>query len=669
MTHPTQDIAARYAELIELIQVHDHAYYVLDAPNLNDREYDRLFDELKAIEASHPQLRRSDSPTGRVGGAPAEGFSRAAHQKRMYSLDNTYSATEVLEFVRRVEEGLGERAAFVVEPKLDGASLELEYRDGLLAAALTRGDGVEGEVITANARTIRGLPLSIPETGEVIVRGEVFIHRTDLEAVNIEREANGEARFANPRNAAAGSLRLLDPRTTAQRPLRIHLYELVAAPTMPQTHSQALERLRELGLPTHGLARQCDSAEQVLAAVEQMGQRRFELPYETDGAVIKLDNLAARDRLGFTARFPRFAVAYKFEAERATTRLLGITVQVGRTGALTPVAELEPVHLAGTTVSRATLHNEDEIRARDLRIGDQVVIEKAGEIIPQVVDVVPAPSAIRGEPFAMPLTCPACGALTARVEGEARWRCTNPLSCPAQLKAAVVHFARRQAMDIDHLGPSLVDQLVDQGLVRTVADLYRLTADQVANLPRMGRRSAENLISAIQGSRGRPLDKLLAAVGIPLVGDVAASQLAGRYESLSHFLAQEPVAEEESLSALHGIGPKLAASVASALRDARFAAVLADLVCLGIDPKPPVSQHQDGALRSLSFCVTGTLSRPRPEIHADIERAGGQVHTSVKKGTTYLVTGDKVGASKIDKARALGTKVISEAELLKFLGR
>ncbi|MCU0663035.1 MAG: NAD-dependent DNA ligase LigA [Myxococcota bacterium] len=667
MTTSTQDPMVRYGELIELIRAHDAAYYVLDAPTVSDREYDRLFQELRDIEAAHPELVRRDSPTRRVGGAPAEGFERGRHKHRMYSLDNTYNEDEVLAFVRRVEEGLGRSAAFIVEPKLDGASLELEYRGGTLAMALTRGDGTQGEVITANARTIRGLPLSIPEQGEVIVRGEVFIHRADLETVNLEREKAGEPRFVNPRNAAAGSLRLLDPRATARRPLRLCLYELVAAPVMPSTHAEALREIRRLGLPSHGRERWCARGSEVLSAVRTLGQGRAALPFDIDGAVIKLDDLAARAMLGFTARFPRFAVAYKFEAERATTRLLGITVQVGRTGALTPVAELEPVFLAGTTVSRASLHNEDEIHAKDIRVGDDVIIEKAGEIIPQVVDVVPAAAELRGQRFAMPGQCPACGAATARGEGEARWRCMGTLTCPAQLKASLVHFARRQAMDIDHLGPSVVEQLVDLDLVRSPADLYRLSAEKVASLPRMGEKSAQNLIDAIARSRHRTLDKLLAGIGIPLLGDVAATQISNRYESLRHFLEQDPAAEEEALSALHGIGPKLAASVAGALRDERFWGVLSELLNLGVNPKAQSRPAASGPLYGKTFCVTGTLSRPRTDIHADIERKGGQVHTSVKKGTTYLVAGEKVGASKIEKAKALGTKVISEAELLELL--
>jgi DNA ligase (NAD+) len=665
MSEPPDDVASRHAELVREIREHDRRYYVDHAPAISDRDYDRLFAELKQIEQRFPGLVSPESPTQRIGASPAEGFERVPHPRRMYSLDNTYDDEDVREFLVRVEEasGLSDGVRYVVEPKLDGASIELIYRDRALALALTRGDGVAGEDVTSNVRTIRSVPLAIEAAGEVIVRGEVFIHQTDLEQVNAQRESRGEALFANPRNAAAGSLRLLDPSITAARPLRIYIYELVASDGMPSTHADCLDWIAGQGLPTHGLQRFCADASEVIAALADFERMRGDLPYEIDGAVIKVDDLGQREALGFTARFPRWAVAYKFEAERAETELLGIAVQVGRTGALTPVAELAPIRLAGTTVSRASLHNEDEIRELDVRVGDTVVVEKAGEIIPQVIDVKPAGESRRQPPFQMPASCPVCGAPAVRGEGEARRRCTNRLACPGQIKAAIRHFAGRSAMDIEHLGPSLIDQLVETGMVADPADLFTLDRDRLAGLERMAEKSAANLVGAIEEARERPLDRLLTGLGIPLVGEVAARLLAVRYGSLSGFAGADPDAERTGLASIHGIGEKIADSVALALEDERFTGVVDKLLELGIDSQAAGSGRVEGPLAGKSFCVTGKLSRPRMQIHERIRTAGGEVHKVVKRGTTYLVIGDKVGKTKIDKARKLGTEVISEAQL------
>jgi DNA ligase (NAD+) len=659
----------RYAELVAAIRKHDRLYYVEDAPEIGDREYDRLFTEVKKIEAAYPDLIRPDSPTGRVGAEPKAGFVRVRHGKRMYSLDNTYDEVELEAFLIKIQSGLGGLdGTYVVEPKLDGASMELTYRDGLLVLAATRGDGVEGEDVTDGVRTIRSVPLGIPETGEVVVRGEVFINREALDEVNIEREATGEPPFANPRNAASGSLRLLDPRMTAKRPLRLFLYELVEAPVMPVTHSAALNWIAGQGLPVHGLEKKCISKEEVILAARSFQKIRHGLPYDLDGAVIKVDDLKLRAGLGYTSRFPKWAVAFKFEAEQAETELLGITVQVGRTGALTPVAELEPVELAGTTVARASLHNEDEIRTKDIRVGDTVLVEKAGEIIPQVVQSLPAGNSERGEPFSMPESCPSCGAPSVREAGEARWRCSNRLSCPGQLTASIQHFARRAAMDIEHLGPSLIKQLVDAELVSDPADLYFLNVKNIVGLERMAEKSATNLIEAIEASRMRSLDRLLGGLGIPLVGEVAARELATRYKTLSEFYVRNPDEEREQLAAIHGIGPKIAQSVAECLGDERFMAVIKKMLDAGIDAKASDDHAPPGPLKGVSFCVTGKLSKPRNAIHVMIKEAGGEVHTAVKKGTGYLVTGQGVGKTKIQKAEALGTIVIDEEKLTELLG-
>ena len=658
-------VVRRHAELVKEIRAHDRRYYVDNAPIVSDREYDKLFAELKDLERDHPDLVTGDSPTQRIGAQPVDGFERVPHPQRMYSLDNTYDEGELRDFLERVKGGLGDEGTvkLVVEPKLDGASMELIYRDGILEKALTRGDGIEGENVTSNVKTIRSLPLRIPSTGEVIARGEIFINRENLEAVNREREERGETAFANPRNAAAGSLRLLDPSITARRPLRIILYELIGATGMPGSHIECLEWLSDQGLPTHGVQRVCTSPEEVTAAISEFDSMRNDLPFEIDGAVVKVDRVDFRERLGFTARFPRWAVAYKFEALKARTRLVDILVQVGRTGALTPVAVLEPVALAGTTVSRASLHNEDEIRSKDIRVGDMVVVEKAGEIIPQVVEVIRARDTERGDPFVMPTTCPVCGGPTGREEGEARWRCTNRLACPGQLKAALRHFALRSAMDIEHLGPSLIDQLVNSELVRDPADLFSLTVEQVEGLDRMAKKSALNLIAAIDKSRGKTLDRLITGLGIPLVGEVAAVQLASRYESLSGFYQAIPAVQREELAVIHGIGDKMADSVASSLEDERFMGVVKRLLDLGVDPVAR-GESEKGSLTGMSFCLTGKLFEPRARIQERIRAAGGEVHSVVKKGTGYLVTGEKVGKSKIEKARAAGTEVIDEETLM-----
>jgi DNA ligase (NAD+) len=668
-TEMNEDIKKQYDALIDEIRDHDRRYYVDDAPSIGDREYDRLFQQLKDLEALHPEIKQPDSPTARVGGAPRDGFVKVPHALAMYSLDNTYSESDLFEFFDRVESGLGTKdVAYVVEPKMDGASIEIVYREGALFLAATRGDGEMGEDVTSNIRTVPSVPLTILETGEVVIRGEVLIFRKDLDAVNEERAAKNEPLFANPRNAAAGSLRLLDPSITAKRPLRVMFWELAIAPEMPKDHASCLQWMRDQGLPSHKLERRCTSRSEAMEAIHALETMRWNLPYEIDGAVIKVDDLASRKKLGFTARFPKFAVAFKFEAEKVMTKLLGISVQVGRTGVLTPVAELEPVQLAGTTVSRASLHNEDEIRDKDIRVGDLVLVEKAGEIIPQVTAVNPAPPEERGPPFVMPDFCPICGAPTAREAGEAKRRCTNRLSCAGQIKAGLQHFASRGAMNIDGLGPAIVDQLVDKGLVKDFADLYTLTKEKVAALDRMGDKSAANLIDAIRVSGDAALDRLISGLGIPLVGEVAAAELAGRYGSLSNFAAKKPEDERVALSEIHGIGPKIAESVASALSDERFHNVLKKLLDLGVNPRFEKSAASEGgSLVGLTFCVTGTLSTPREEIHEAIRKAGGIVHKAVSSNTRFLVAGDKVGQSKIKKAESVGTKVIDEKTLNEML--
>jgi DNA ligase (NAD+) len=662
--------SVRHAELVQEIRAHDHRYYVLDDPLIEDRAYDALYAELRALEAAHPELESEESPTRRVGGAPRTDLRTVEHAAPMLSLDNTYSAAELAEFARRVRDrvGVGSEARFTVEPKLDGASVELVYRGGRLVGGSTRGDGVHGEEILANLRTIRSLPLTIDFAGPLTLRAEVVIYRRDLVAINEERAAAGEPPFANPRNAASGSLRMLDPRVVARRRLRAVVWAVVEGAELDATHAGALGQLQQLGLPTtYPELRVCGSLAEVEAAIAALAERRSTLPFDIDGCVIKVDRFADQRALGSTAKFPRWAIAYKYDAERAWTRVRDIVVQVGRTGTLTPVAELEPVALAGTTVSRASLHNADVISALDVRVGDRVAIEKAGEIIPQVVDVALAER--EGDPpsFAMPTQCPVCSTAVERRAGQVAVRCPNP-DCPAVVKASILHYTRRFAMDVDHLGEVLVAELVDRGLLHDVAGLYDLDVSTLAALTRMGPKSAENVIQAIAASRERPLDRLLTGLGIELIGPVAARQLAEVAGSLSGLLALTPEAIEQRVGAIAGFGPKMVESVQEFLADPRRRALLERLEQRGVSRAVPVvAPTTEGSLAGLSFCVTGVLSRKREDVHAAILAAGGQVHDAVKKGTRYLVAGDKVGQSKLDAARKRGTEVIGEAELERLL--
>ena len=657
---------ARHAALVQEIRAHNHRYYVLDAPSLSDADYDALYRELRALEAAHPELATDDSPTQRVGAEPREGFQKVAHAHRMYSLDNAYSEADLRDFDRRVQDGLreGERYAYVCEPKIDGASLEVVFEHGKLKLAATRGDGATGEDVTANVRTIRGLPLSIDHDETLSLRGEVLIYRDDLQTINADRIASGEEAFMNPRNAASGSLRLLDPRQTAERPLRLFLYDLVER-RYPQ-HMTMLSTLAALGLPTHRREELAANMDEVWAYIERFDQIRHTLPYDTDGVVIKIDAYDQRDRLGATAKFPRWAIAYKFAAERAKTKVLAIDCDVGRTGALTPVAKFEPVLLSGTIVSNASLHNLDYIATKDIRVGDTVTIEKAGEIIPQVIAVDLAERPEHTVAWVPPTHCPVCGNEARRVDGEAALRCVNA-SCKGRLKAAVFHFTRRTAMDVDRLGWSLIGQLVDSELITDLADIFALPKkrDALIALERMGDKSAENVIAAVEEARtGRELHRLLNALGIPLVGTVAAKLIAEAYRTLPAMLATDPAEIGKTLAEIHGIGPKIAESVASFFASEDQRRVLEKMISLDVRAEEKErAAPAIGVLTGKSFCVTGVLSQPRDAIHAAIAAAGGEVHDRVKKGTTYLVAGEKVGQSKLDGAKKFGTQVVTEADL------
>jgi DNA ligase (NAD+) len=671
--------AERHAQLVREIDAANYRYYVLDDPLLTDAEFDALLRDLQDLETGHPELATPDSPTRRVGGEPRASVVQVKRPVRMLSLDNTYSSEELGEFFRRVREGLpeGEVPRFCVEPKLDGASVEVVYGGGRLVQATTRGDGETGEDITENVRTIRSVPLRIAYLEPLTLRGEVVIYRRDLDTLNAEREKEGLEPFANPRNAAAGALRMLDPREVARRPLRALFYQAVEGPRIAPTHHEVLEWLEKQGLPTH--RRQVIVAEEgVIGAVAHFDEERATYPFETDGAVLKVDAFRQQDMLGMTSKFPKWAIAYKFQAEQARTKLNAIGVQVGRTGALTPVAELDPVELAGTTVSRASLHNADMIESLDVRIGDHVFIQKAGEVIPQVVGVDLASRTGHEKKFHMPDKCPSCGTPVARELRDpnkpelgygAATRCPNPL-CPGQVRERIYYFARRFAMDIDHLGSSLVDQLVEKRIVKDVADLYALSTGTLAELDRMGKKSAENVHVSIGRSKERTLDRLLCGLGIPQIGQVAAKQLAEEGETLERMLAWTPERAREHVGSIHGFGPKMVESVVSFLGDPQQRALMEKLVKLGVGrPQPKHAVAADGPLAGSSLCVTGVLTRRREEVHADIRASGGEVHDSVKKTTTYLVAGDKTGKSKLDQAKKFGTKVLTEKELYAMMGK
>jgi DNA ligase (NAD+) len=669
--------AERHAKLVQEIEAHNYRYFVLDDPIIGDADFDRLIRELRAVETEHPELATADSPTQRVGGQARTSAVQVKHSVRMLSLDNGYSDEELRDFHGRVVDGLphGQVPLFCVEPKLDGASVEIEYDGGRLVQASTRGDGETGEEITANVRTIRSLPLRIGHEARLTLRGEVVIYRRDLEKLNREREDAGLEPFANPRNAAAGAVRMMDPREVARRPLRVLVYQVVEGARMHASQHESLEWLAALGLPTHRRHTVVDW-EGVRGAIDAIERARQGYPFETDGAVIKVDSYRQQEMLGMTSKFPKWALAFKFEAERARTRVRDILVQVGRTGVLTPVAVLDPVELAGTTVGRASLHNADMIEALDVRVGDHVFIQKAGEVIPQVIEVDTSTRAHHHSKFRMPTQCPSCGTPVVRelrdadkpeLGTESATRCPNR-ACPEQVKQRIFYFARRFAMDIDHLGTALVEQLVDRGVVKDVADLYVLRPEELAELARMGEKSTQNVVSSIERSKHRTLDRLLCGLGIPQIGQVAARQLAEKAGTLEHMLIWTAEQAREEVGSIRGFGPKMVESVVAFLQDADHVALMRKLVHLHVGrAQPRAKVAAEGPLVGKTFCVTGVLSKKREDVTADIRAAGGEVHDGVKKDTTYLVAGEKTGKSKLDQAKKFGTKVIGESDLYELI--
>lgn len=664
------DRAQREAEALRArIRTHDHRYHVLDDPVISDAEYDRLLRRLQALEEAHPELVTPDSPTRRVGGPPGEQFETVRHRVPMLSLANAFDEDEVRAFDVRVRRLLGaDEVAYVAEPKLDGLSVELVYEHGAFTLGSTRGDGETGEAITANLRTVGAIPLRLnwPDDdppARLEVRGEVYIALSDFRTLNRAREERGEPAFANPRNAAAGSLRQLDPCITAERPLAFTAYDL-ADPRAHglRTQTELLAALRSWGFRSHWRTWPCGHIEAALAAYRELESARDQLAFEVDGLVIKVDRFDLREELGATSRSPRWALAYKFPPRQGTTRVRDITVQVGRTGVLTPVAELEPVTLSGVTVKRATLHNQDEIDRKDVRVGDIVLVQRAGDVIPEVVRVQAERRGGHERPFRLPDRCPVCDGVVVREEGEVAHRCVNA-ACPAQVKERIRHFASRDAMDIEGLGRKWVDHLVEADRVRSVADLYRLGANDLLDLERMADKSTQNLLAAIEASKSRPLHRLIFALGIRHVGAHLAESLAAAYPSLEALQGADP----EALAELEGVGPKVARSVADFFSDPHNAALVAELKALGVAPRGGRGGAGERPLAGQRFVLTGTLhALTRREAEERIKRLGGSVTASVSKKSDYVVVGESPGA-KADKARELGVEVLDEGAFLELI--
>jgi len=657
-------------QLREKLRYHEYRYYVVDDPEISDAAFDRMMDRLKELEAAHPELITPDSPTQRVGGAPREGFQTIRHARPMLSLDNAFSYDALGDWDRRVREGSGhEKIEYVAEHKFDGLSISLQYEDGMLARGVTRGDGTTGEDVTPNVKTIRSIPLRIEGAtlkkaklkGDFEVRGEILMPRKSFEAMNRQQELSGGKIFANPRSAAAGSVRVLDPSITASRRLEFFAYYLLVDGKVPfAKHSDSLQVLKQLHFRASDDWKLCAGIDEVFAYCDAWDAKREKLPYEIDGVVIKVNSIAIQNELGYTAKAPRWAIAYKYPAQQESTVVNDIRVQVGRTGALTPVAVLEPVQVGGVTVSRATLHNMDEIERLGLQIGDTVLVERAGEVIPHILKV--TKEGKHRKPFRMPKHCPECGSAIHKSEDEVAYRCVNA-ACPAKRKESLLHFAGRHAMNIDGLGDKIVDQLVDKGLVKDVADLYSLKLDEVAALERMAEKSAQNLLHEIEGSKKNSLARLIYALGIRFVGERTGQLLAEQFSSLEELAA----AKEEQLTEVPEVGPKVAASIAEFFSESANRQLIKKLHRAGVRPTAEKREVKSQKFAGKSFVFTGGLAnRSREEAGELVKQHGGKVSGSVSKKTDYVVVGTEPG-SKYEKAKELGVLILTESEFEKLL--
>lgn len=660
------DIIAMINNLREEIRYHEYRYYVLDSPEISDAEYDQLMKKLERLEKENPELITPDSPTQRVGGEPLESFAKVEHSTSMLSLSNAFNDGELRDFANRVYKLAGTREIeFIVEHKIDGLSAILTYEGGLYVQGATRGNGVIGEDVTENIRTIRSLPLRLKRDVSLELRGEVYIAKDDFEKINEQRLDRDEEPFANPRNAAAGSIRQLDPRIAAERSLSILVYDLLGHDIEGiETHLQALDFLTEQGFKVNW-HQKCDDIDEVIELCEQWTEERDKLPFEIDGLVIKVNNLALREELGSTAKSPRWAIAFKFPAQLKTTIIKDIIISVGRTGALTPTAILQPVEVAGSTVSRATLHNEDEIKRKDIRIGDHVLIKKAGDVIPKVVKVIKNKRTGSEQQFKMPTSCPVCGGEVAREANEAVHRCTNITTCPAQRREGIIHFVSRNAMNIDGVGPALIDQLLDRNLIEDYADLYGLSKDMLLPLDRIGDKSAANVIEAIKKSKQRPLHRLIFALGIRHVGAGVARVLTEHYHSIGNLSR----ATRAKLEEIDEIGPAIAESIVYFFKEIRNQRVIDKLRATGVKmEEKKVVNNQEKALQDKKFVFTGGLEKyTRNEAKELVLSAGGKVTSSLSKNTDYLVVGDNPG-SKFERAGRLGVEILNEEGFDELLG-
>lgn len=666
-------VAERAAELRKLLHHHNHLYYIEARPEISDRDFDLLLKELEQLEAKHPELVTPDSPTQRVGGKPIDAFATVTHRLPMLSVDKAFNAQELRDFDNRVRKLLnkGEAVHYVVELKIDGVSISLTYEDGILTQAATRGDGERGDDVTANLKTVRGTPLRLNSDDPPALfeaRGEVYMSKADFLRLNEQVAARGEETYANPRNLTAGSLKQLDPRLCAARKLRLLAYSTGAVEGVEITsHTQSLEVLRQFGFPVDTHIQGFDTIEEVIAYCESWNEKRHDLPFETDGMVIKVDSFDQRRRLGMTAKAPRWAVAYKFEAEQGITRLNGIEISVGKDGTMTPVALLSPVHLAGTTVSRASLHNASELARKDIRVGDNVVVIKAGEIIPYVVQALTETRTGDEKVFEWPTTCPVCGSPAVREPGAVSYVCTGGATCPAQIQGKLESFAKRERMDITGLGETLAEQLVSSGLVKTVTDLYRLKLDDLIKLERMGKKSAQKLLDGIEASKQRGLTRLLAGLSIYMIGDSMAELLTAEYPTLDNLLA----ASEEQLARIKNFGRVRAQSVYAFFHNEHGQKLVADLKGLGLKLSEDRKAAATGSampLAGMTIVVTGTLQNyDRLSIEAKIKSLGGKPTGSVSKNTTFVLVGDEPGANKVNKAAEIGVRIVTEPEFQQMI--
>jgi DNA ligase (NAD+) len=658
-----EEAKKRIAELRRQILYHEKKYYVDNDPQISDYEFDLLLAELKRQEETFPEFITPDSPTQRVGEKPVEGFPTVEHRWPMLSIDNCYNVEGLKEFDERIRKLLpGEKIEYVAELKIDGLSMSITYGEGRYHQAVTRGDGFRGDEVTAQVKTIRSLPLTIPLTDEVEVRGEVYLPYESFKKINQEREKRGEPLFANPRNAAAGSIRLLDPKEVANRNLDIFLYYIFINGQERLSQWENLRQLKKLGFKINPHSRLCRSLKEVIDFYREWTEKRDSLEYDVDGVVVKVNSTRQREALGATAKSPRWAISFKFPARQATTRIKDIIIQVGRTGALTPVAILEPVQISGTTISRCTLHNEEELKRKDIRVGDHVLVERSGDVIPHVVSVMKERRSGKEKPFVWPKSCPVCHSAIYKEEGEAISRCINP-SCPARIRQSILHFASRRAINIEGLGEALVDELLAAGLIKEIPDLYHLQYDDLVKLERMGPKSAQNLLSQIEESKSRELSRLIFALGIRHVGEKLAQALTRKFLDLEKLAATT----EEKLMFLEDVGPKVAKSIVFFFSQPENRELIKKLKEAGLKFKETTEKTGPQPLQGLTFVLTGTLSSmTRDQAKEKIERLGGTISSSVSKKTDYLIVGEEPG-SKLDKAQELGARILTEKEFLQMI--